>query len=100
MGWLRRLRGSIFGAPVDEMFDEEMRFHLDARTDEYIRRGMTRNEARREALRRFGSAALVREQTRDADSFSALRDAARDLQYAVRLLTKNPGFASMAILTL
>src|SRR5262249_32331144 len=99
MGWLQRLRGPLLGGR-DDVFDEEMRFHLDARTDEYARRGMTREEARREALRRFGSATLVREQTRDADSFRVLADAARDLRYGARLLAQNPGFTAIAILTL
>jgi len=99
MGILGRLRGTLFRGR-DDVFDEEMRFHVDARTDEYVGRGMTLEDARREALRRFGSATLVREQTRDADSFRALGDAGRDLQYAVRLLVRNPGFSAIAVLTL
>ncbi len=99
MGWFERLHGTLAGGR-DEVFDEEMRFHLDQRTDEYVRRGMTPADARREAVRRFGSASLAREQTRDADSFRVLGDLARDLRYAVRLLTKNPGFAAIAIVTL
>jgi predicted permease len=99
MGWLQRLRGTIVGGR-DEVFDEEMRFHIDARTEEFVRGGMASDEARREALRRFGSAALAREPTRDADSFRAVGDAGRDLRYAIRLLARNPGFAAIAILTL
>jgi len=99
MGWFERLHGTIAGGR-DDVFDEEMRFHVDARTEEYIRRGMTPSDARREALRRFGNSTLAREQTRDADSFRVLADAARDLRYAARLLARNPGFAAIAIVTL
>ena len=45
MGILSRLRGTFFGGR-DDVFDEEMRFHVDARTDEYVRRGMTPEAAR------------------------------------------------------
>ena len=45
------------------------RFHLDERTDEYVRSGMSpARRARQAALRRFGSAALANERTRDADT--------------------------------
>jgi predicted permease len=99
MGWFERLHGTIVGGR-DELFDEEMRFHLDQRTEEYMRRGMSEADARREALRRFGSPTLVREQTRDEDSFRVVADAARDLRYGVRLLAKNPGFSAIAVVTL
>jgi hypothetical protein len=36
MGWLQRARGTVSGSHIDEDLDEEMRFHLDERTDEYV----------------------------------------------------------------
>src|ERR1051325_11600110 len=53
MGWLRRLRNSLSNDAAS--FDEEARFHLDHRIDEYVRGGMTRDQAERAALKRFGS---------------------------------------------
>ncbi len=49
MGWVRRLRATFSRAEGD--FDEERRFHIEERTDEYVRSGMSQNEARRTALR-------------------------------------------------
>ena len=65
MGWVQRLRRTFSGTEGD--FDEERRFHLDERTDEYVRSGMGQEEARRAALRCFGNATLVKEQTQDVD---------------------------------
>src|SRR4030095_5187049 len=67
MGWLCRLRSTILRSNLDEDFTEETRFHLDERIEDYVKGGMTYEQARLEAHRRLGNLALVREQMRDVD---------------------------------
>ena len=98
MGWVQRLRRTFSGTGDD--FDEERRFHLDERTDEYVRSGMGQEEARRAALRGFGNATLVKEQTEDVDLFRWIEDLGRDARYALRMLRRSPGFSLLAILCL
>ena len=98
MGWVRRLRGSFFQRDAD--FDEERRFHLDERTDEYVRSGMSPDEARRAAVARFGNSTLTRERTQDVDMFRWIDDLRRDAGYALRMLWRSPGFSLLAIVCL
>lgn len=98
MGWWRRFRTTW--SQRDDDFEEERRFHIDALSDRYVRDGMTPEEARRAALRRFGNGALARERTGDADMFRWLDELRRDAAYAVRLLRRNPGFSLLAIFCL
>jgi len=98
MGWMRRLRGTFSEADGD--FAEERRFHIEARTEEYVARGMPRDEARQAALKRFGSQMLATERTHEVDMFRWLHDLDRDARYAVRMLRRNPGFSFLAILCL
>jgi predicted permease len=100
MGWLRRFRRTMLRANLDEEFAEEARFHLDERIAEYVKHGMTYEQARLEAHRRLGNLALAKEQTRDVDTFPWLNDLGQDVRYALRQLRRNPGFAVAAIVTL
>ena len=100
MGWLRRLRATLRQSHASDTFDEEARFHVEQRVDEYVRKGMSPEAARRDAHMQFGSMTSARERSRDANSLPWLGDAVQDFRYATRQLHRNPGFALAAILTL
>src|SRR5262245_37812045 len=95
MGWMRRLRGSFSAS--GGTFTEEAEFHIEQRTKEYIERGLSPDDARREALRRFGSVALAQSRTGDVDRIRWLDDLRRDVGYGLRILWRSPGFTCLAI---
>jgi len=95
--WLRSV-GQV--KVVKQEIDEELHFHMEARTAEHIAVGMTPEEAGREARRRFGNLQSVREECRDARGASFCEDAWRDVRFGFRQLLKNPGFTTVAVLTL
>jgi putative ABC transport system permease protein len=100
MSWIKRLSATIRSRRVDHDLDEEVRFHIERRTDELIAQGVAAEEARREAERRFGNRTLLKERARDRDVFVWLETAVQDIRYALRTLRRNPGFAATAILSL
>jgi putative ABC transport system permease protein len=95
--WFRAL---FRRARVESEMDKEMRIHLDMETEANIRRGMSPNEARRQARIAFGGVDRHQEDTRDARGTRELEELARDFGYAARSLRKRPGFALLATLTL
>jgi putative ABC transport system permease protein len=98
---LARLLG-LFGGDLRR--ERELRAEIDAHiaeaTDEYVRRGMTREEARRTALRQFGGVTQTVEVHRAQRRFTFFSTLWQDLQYAVRTLIRAPGVAIVAVLTL
>lgn len=58
MSWFSRVVNVVRRNRVNRDLDDEIQFHLDARTDQLVRGGMAADEARREAQRLFGLPAL------------------------------------------
>jgi putative ABC transport system permease protein len=104
MSWPRvfaaRLRGVFGRSRIERQMEDELRFHLEMQIQDNLRLGMSPEEARYNATRRFGGVESMKEEYRDRRGFAAFETLIRDVSYAVRALRKNPGFTGVAVMTL
>ena len=97
MTWLRRL---LQRGRAERQLDAELRDHLERLADEYRRRGLGDDDARRKARLEFGGLDQVKEQCRDVRGTRWLDEIAQDLRYGLRLLRQSPAFTLVAIASL
>jgi predicted permease len=98
--WLRRLWGTFRKAPEDAVMAEELRLHLDMLAADLQRRGLTPEEALRQARRQAGGVAQVMDQRRDQRGLPWLEDLLQDARFGARMLRRAPLVTAVALLTL
>ena len=100
MSWFNRFSNLFRRENLDAELDEEVQFHLDARTRDNLNAGMNAEVAQLDATRRFGNATLAKERAHEMNIVISIETIGRDLRYALRSLRKSPGYTMVALLTL
>jgi predicted permease len=93
--------GSFFRkSELDSDLNAEVMSHIEMATEENVRRGLPPDEARRQAMVRFGGVQQARERQREERGLPWLEILMQDLRYTGRTLLRDRGFAVVAVLIL
>src|SRR5205809_2263114 len=95
-----RLRSLFHRAQADQELDDELRDHLERKTEEYMAQGMTQEEAHRRARLDLGGIEQTKEKCRDARGVNLVENFFQDLRYGLRMLRQNLGFTVAAVLAI
>src|SRR5437016_13250045 len=95
-----RLRSLFRRAQADQELDDELRDHLERKTEEYVAKGMTQEEERHRARLDMDGIEQTKVKCRDVRRVNWIQDSIQDLNYGVSTLRKSSGFAAVAILIL
>jgi predicted permease len=98
--FLSRLRGLFRKQKLEDELADEIQSHLEMQIEDFVRQGMSPEEARYLALRKFGGVDQVKETYRERRTLPLIETFFRDLNYGLRMLRRSPGMTTVAILSL
>jgi len=97
---IQRLRGLFSSRSADSDFGAELESHIAFDIDAGIHSGLSREEARRQALIRLGGAEQTRQAYRERQTLPWVEGLIQDLRYGLRMMARKAGFTTIAVLTL
>jgi predicted permease len=100
MALLRRIANLFRRSRLDHEISEELRAHIEMRIEDNMAAGMTPEDARREAMLRFGNTTAARERVAAQDANLHIESLVRDVRYAARQMRRNPGFTLTVVIIL
>lgn len=95
-----RIRTLFSRKAVEQELDEELRDHVEHQVTHFVSRGMSPARARTEALKALGGVERRKEECRDARGMNGLDHLIRDTRLGIRALLRNPGYTTVALITL
>ena len=98
--WIRRIAGVFHTRRRDAELEAEIESHIQLHADENIRRGMSPEAARRDAVLKLGSVAALTEEYRARRGLPFVEQLVQDLRYAGRTMRRSAGVTIVAAVTL
>jgi predicted permease len=94
--WISRALEVILRRRREARLDEEVQSHLNQLTDEFVLKGLSRDEAQLAARKAFGGVDQIKEHYRDRRGLPGVDAFLQDVRFAFRLMRKNKGFSLVA----
>ncbi len=95
-----RFLGFFTGASREHDLAVELQSHIDMQTEDNLRMGMPREQARRAAALKLGGVETTKESYRDQRSLPQLETLGMDLRFAAKSFSRRPGLVTVAVLSL
>ncbi|HWC98844.1 MAG TPA: ABC transporter permease [Candidatus Sulfopaludibacter sp.] len=99
MKFWNRFRLRTRGGRLETELNDEIRLHRELLQEEFVRGGMSPQEAAREAARQFGNSSEASDLSRDVWTFPRFDAIAKDVRFALRLMLRHPLLTAAAVLT-